>query len=82
MDLTNNNKINTNRLINESLSLNSKVEQYRQALSMNSLSLNNCNFLNENIINNTYNNNSIMASKNKNQNNNNEIFNPQYNILH
>ena len=40
-DLIDNNKISTNRLINESISLNSKVEQYRQALSMNSASYNN-----------------------------------------
>ena len=80
-EIINNNKISTNRLLDESISLNTKVEQYRQALSMNTLSPNNYNTLNDNFINNTY-NNSIIASKNKNKNfnNNNEMFNPQYNI--
>ena len=67
-----NNKINTNRLINESLSLNSKVEQYRQALSMASISPNNFNYPN-------INDNSMFASKNQNQINN-SIFQPKYNI--
>ena len=76
----NTNKISTNRLINESLTLNSKVEQYRKALSMASVNINNENFLNDtNRINN--NNNSIFASKNQIQNqNNNSIFQPKYNI--
>ena len=78
-EIINNNKISTNRLLDESISLNTKVEQYRQALSMNTLSSNNYNILNDNFINNTY-NNSIIASKNKSQNNNNEMFHPQYNI--
>ena len=59
-EIVNTNRISTNRLINESLSLNSKVEQYRQALSMASVNINNGNFLNDNNRNNNY-NNSIFA---------------------
>ena len=77
-DNLNINKINTNRLINESLSLNSKVEQYRQALSMASININRGNYLNDNNNINNY-NNSMLASKNQNQNNN-SIFQPKYNI--
>ena len=77
-EIVNTNRISTNRLINESLSLNSKVEQYRQALSMASVNINNGNFLNDNNRNNNY-NNSIFASKNQNQINN-SIFQPKYNI--
>ena len=73
-DNLNTNKINTNRLINESLSLNSKVEQYRQALSMASININKGSYLNDNI--NNY-NNSMLASKNQNQNNN-SIFQQKY----
>ena len=82
-DLIDNNKISTNRLINESISLNSKVEQYRQALSMNSASYNNYRILDNNkknniSINNTLYNN-LIDSKSKNQNNV-SLFQPQYNI--
>ena len=77
-EILNTNKISTNRLINESLSLNSKVEQYRQALSMASININNKNFVNDNNIINNY-NNSMLISKNQNQNNN-SIFQPKYNI--
>ena len=77
---TNERLISTNRLINDSLSLNSKVEQYRQALSMASINLNNANFLNDNNDHiNNYNSNSMLNSKNQNQNNN-SIFQPKYNI--
>ena len=71
----------TNRLINDSISLNTKVEQYRQALSMNSVLLNSYQqFRGNNNINNT-NNNSMIGSKSKSKNfENNSIFNPQYNI--
>ena len=79
-EFLNANKISTNRLINESLSLNSKVEQYRQALSMASININNGNFLNDNNRINNYNNNNIMfGSKNQNPINN-SIFQPKYNI--
>ena len=79
-EILNTNKISTNRLINDSLSLNSKVEQYRQALSMASINLNNANFLNDNNEHiNNYNSNSMLNSKNQNQNNN-SIFQPKYNI--
>jgi len=85
-DENNINKISTNRLLNESISLNTKVEKYRQALSMNSASLNNINSLNilndnnNNYNNNINNSNSMIGSKSKNQNNNNSLFHPQYNI--
>ena len=78
-EIPNTNKISTNRLISDSLSLNSKVEQYRQALSMASINLNNANFLNENNNINNFNSNSMLTSKNLNQNNN-SIFQPKYNI--
>ena len=77
-EILNTNKISTNRLINESLSLNSKVEQYRQALSMASVNMNSNNILNNNNHINNY-NNSILTSKNQNQINN-SIFQPKYNI--
>ena len=82
-DLIDNNKISTNRLINESISLNSKVEQYRQALSMNSNSFNNFRMFDNNKknninINNTLYNN-LIDSKSKNLNNA-SLFQPQYNI--
>ena len=60
-DNLNTNKINTNRLINESLSLNSKVEQYRQALSMASININKGSYLNDNI--NNYNNSMHQKTK-------------------
>ena len=71
----------TNRLINDSISLNTKVEQYRQALSMNSALLNsNQQFRGNNNINSTY-SNSMIGSKTKPKNiDNNSVFNPQYNI--